>query len=68
MQLLEAEHGRPIDELLRALYLDEGLGVEDVAERLGLTKGTVSRWLAHFGIPTRRAGLRVASATSEEAV
>ncbi len=54
MQFLEAEHGRPIDELLRSLYIDQELAVEDIADRLKLTKGTVSRWLAHFGIPTRR--------------
>jgi transposase len=54
MQLLEAEHGRPMDELLRSLYVDEGLGVEEIANRLRLTKGTVSRWMARFGIPARR--------------
>lgn len=54
MQLLEAEHGRPIDELLRSLYVDDELGVEDIADRLHLTKGTVSRWMARFGIPARR--------------
>lgn len=54
MQLIEAEHGQPIDVLLRALYVDEGLGVEEIAEKLDLTKGTVSRWMARFGIPARR--------------
>ena len=54
MQLLEAQHGRPMGELLRDLYEDQGLGVEEIGARLQLTKGTVSRWLAHFGIPTRR--------------
>lgn len=54
MQLLEAEHGRPIDELLRSLYVDDELGVEEIAGRLHLTKGTVSRWMARFGIQSRR--------------
>jgi DNA-binding transcriptional regulator LsrR (DeoR family) len=54
MQLLEAEHGKAIDVLLRELYLDDGLGVQDIADRLHLTKGTVSRWLDRFSIPTRR--------------
>ena len=54
MQLIEAEHGLPIEQLLRALYVDEELGVEQIADRLRLTKGTVSRWMARFGIPARR--------------
>lgn len=54
MQFLEAELGRPIDELLREMYEERGLRVEDIATELNLTKGTVSRWLAHFGISTRR--------------
>lgn len=54
MQLLEAEHGRPMDELLRSLYVDEGLNVDQVAARLRVTKGTVSRWMDRFDIPARR--------------
>lgn len=53
MQLVEQRTGRPIDVTLRELYLDQGLTVDAVAETLGITKGTVSRWLAHFGIRTR---------------
>ena len=56
MQLLEAAHGRPIQELLRSLYEDDGLTVEAIAERLQLTKGTVSRWMERFGIRARRPG------------
>jgi DNA-binding MarR family transcriptional regulator len=54
MQLIEAEHGRPIDSLLRDLYVEQGLGVQDIADRLHLTKGTVSRWMDRFDIPSRR--------------
>lgn len=54
MQLIEAEHGQPIDALLRDLYVEQGLGVQDIAERLHLTKGTVSRWMDRLGIPARR--------------
>lgn len=59
MQILEAEHGRPIDELLRVLYEDEGLTLEEIAVRLSLTKGTVSRWMAHFRIPVGRRARKV---------
>ena len=54
MQLIEAEHGQSIEALLRSLYVDQELGVEDIATKLGLTKGTVSRWMARFGILARR--------------
>jgi len=54
MQFLEAEHGQPIDELLRDLYEVQGLDMEEIATRLNLTKGTVSRWMANFGIRARR--------------
>lgn len=56
MQLLEAELGRPIDQILRELYVEQGLDIRAVGDRLGVTKGTVSRWLTHFHIPTRRGG------------
>lgn len=62
MQLLEARFGKPIDELLRSLYVDEGLTVEEVGQRLDLTKGTVSRWMERFGITSRRPGTRKAAA------
>ena len=54
MQVLEARHGKPIDELLRELYVTRGLKVDEVAAELELTKGTVSRWMQRFGIPPRR--------------
>lgn len=54
MQLIEAEYDRPIEELLRSLYVDDGLLVDEIAEKLHLTKGTVSRWMARFGIAARR--------------
>jgi DNA-binding MarR family transcriptional regulator len=54
MQLLEAQYGKPMDAILRQLYEEQELGVEDIAVELNLTKGTVSRWLARFGIQTRR--------------
>ena len=58
MQDLEAAFGESIDLLLRRLYVDEALTVEEVGERIGKTKGTVSRWLERFDIPTRGHGYR----------
>lgn len=59
MQSLEARHGKPIEEILRGLYIDDGLSVAKVGEELGITQGTVSRWLARAGITARRPGQRV---------
>lgn len=64
MQRIEFARGKPMDEILRELYVDRGLTVEQVGSELGITKGAVSHWLARFSIPTRRPG----AAASGEAV
>lgn len=56
MQRLEAQHGESMADLLRRLYVEECLTVEQVGQRLGITKGAASRWLERFGIETRRPG------------
>lgn len=56
MQRLEARLGRPMDEILRELYVDRGLTLEQVGAELGITKGAASRWLERFGIDARRTG------------
>jgi transposase len=56
MQVLEAAHGKPINELLADLYVRQGLTVDAVGAALGVTKGTISRWLERCGIPARRQG------------
>lgn len=54
MQRIEAARGRPIEEILRELYVERGLTVEEVGSDLGITKGAASRWLDRFDIDTRR--------------
>lgn len=61
-QLAEARHGRPLDELLTAWYHDEGLTLDQIGERLGITKGAVSRWMERFGVSTRRGGPKAPAA------
>ena len=56
MQSIEAERGKPMDEILRDLYVTRGLTVEGVGADLGITKGAASRWLERFGIEIRRQG------------
>jgi DNA-binding transcriptional ArsR family regulator len=61
MQDLEAAWGEPMGDILRRLYLEDGLTVEQVGLRLGKSKGAISRWLERFGIPTRGHGYRGAA-------
>jgi len=56
MQVLEARLGRPMDQILRDLYVNQRMTLEEVGLELGITKGAVSRWLEKFGIPARRSG------------
>lgn len=58
MQRLEAVHGKPMDQILREFYLDEGLTVREVGERLGITAGAVSEWLRRFDIQARPTSAR----------
>lgn len=52
-QRIEAVHGRPIEELLRTLYVDEQLTQEQVADRLGVGRQAVVRWMVKYRVPTR---------------
>lgn len=56
MQRLEARLGKPMGEILRELYVDRELTLEQVGKELGITKGAASRWLDRFGIDARRPG------------
>jgi ParB-like chromosome segregation protein Spo0J len=58
MQRIEAEQGRPIEQILRELRIEEGLTVEQVGSRLGVTKSAASRWLERFAIyPARKSAI-----------
>ena len=61
MQRLEAVHGQPMGDLLQRLYVDEALTVDQVGQRLGVSKGAISRWLERFGIEARGHGSRSAA-------
>lgn len=58
MQAIEQRLERPLDEWLREEYVDKGRTTIDLAEELGVNTGSISRWLAHFGIPARLYGPR----------
>lgn len=46
----------PVDpriERARALYVDSDVTFEDIARRLGVSKGTLTVWINHYGWPKR---------------
>lgn len=51
-QVVEQEQGRPVRELLADLY-GQGLTQEQIADRLGVARGTVIAWMTKYGIRTR---------------
>jgi transposase len=61
MQRVEARYGRYLRDLLTEWYVDEGLTLHQIGDRLGITKGAVSRWIDPFSIDTRPGGRRTAA-------
>jgi len=53
MQLLELRYGKPIETLLRELYHDRRMTLEQMSKELGVGMGTLSKWMSRFGIPRR---------------
>lgn len=64
MQDIEHDRGKPMDEILRELYIEKGLKLEEVGAELGITAGAASEWLARFGIPARKRGTRSRTAVA----
>jgi CRP-like cAMP-binding protein len=54
MQIVEHEIGEPIEIALHRLYVLEGLDQKAIADKWGLDRATVSRWMRDFRINTRR--------------
>lgn len=53
MRAIEERTGRPIEELMRDLYIDQGMTMRQAAAEIGIDTGAFSRWLVRFGIPAR---------------
>jgi transposase len=59
MRRIEQATGQPIRVYLMDAYLVRGQSTTEIAAATGTDKGTVSRWLAKFGIPARPVGTHV---------
>lgn len=49
-ELVTLRTGRPVEDLLRELYVRDGRSQADIAVELGVTRMTVAMWLREFGI------------------
>lgn len=58
MQLVEHRLGRPLDEVLTELYIDQGMTVKQVAAEIGVSTASVSRWMSELGIQARYIGTK----------
>ena len=63
MRILEEIFDKPIDGLLRKLYVEEDLRLKQICEifigkGVHLTPGPLSQWLARLNIPSRTWGFQ----------
>lgn len=49
-ELVKRSTGREVPELLRELYIDKRHTQHEIAEALDVSRDTVVRWLAEYGI------------------
>ena len=52
-QRIEAQYKAPIADVLRRLYLDEGLSQECIASKLRVHRITITKWIGEFGLSKR---------------
>lgn len=50
---IENQFGKPIEELLSNLYIDEQLSLADIAEKFSITLESIRKWLKFYNIPIR---------------
>lgn len=54
MREVETRLGKPVEEIIRELYIDRDMLQADVAAELGISGPTLSIWMLKLGIPARR--------------
>ena len=51
---IEREYGKPIQELLREMYVEKGMTMREIAEVLDVNIRTIQRWSKECGIQARK--------------
>ena len=49
-ELVTLRNGKPVDQVLRELYLEQRLSQQQIAVALGVSRMTVAMWLREYGI------------------
>ena len=49
-QAVEARTGRPVDELLRELYVERGYSFVDIGKAVGVSRELIRQWVAELGL------------------
>lgn len=57
MMDIEYRFGVELEEILRQMYVDEGLSVRDIALKIGTTYAITHDWIKRAGIYSRRLDL-----------
>lgn len=55
--LVTLRTGKPVEVVLRELYVDRRLSQAEIAAELGITRVTVAMWLREFGVERPSAGI-----------
>lgn len=54
MKQIESTYGKEIEEILRELYVDKDMTMEEIAEYLHISYPTITHWIQHAGIYHKR--------------
>lgn len=58
MERVEARLGRPLVDELRQRYVEQEQTLDQIADALGVSAPTVSRWMRRLGVESRFPGRR----------
>lgn len=53
-KLIERIYGQPIKEIIRKMYVEDGMTLEAIGEELGVATSTVYRWVTEFSLHQKR--------------
>lgn len=54
MKQIETAYGLPIEEILRRMFVDEGLPSTSIQRTLGISNVTLIKWLQQAGVWSRK--------------